>query len=222
MKLTLFNGSPKKGMNNTEALAERFAAGFTESGEHRYAAHRLNGFKDLDEAVRIYRESECVIIAFPLYNYSMTSIVKEFIEKLEPVSREDAGRKMGFLVQFGFPEAIHARALERYLEKLAALLHCGYLGTILKGGCNDMARKPKKHRKEFAAIAEIGRGFGATGSFDKAALGRFSKPETLAFLPGIVLRFITVCINRFYWDADLKKNGAYENRFARPYREMCG
>lgn len=222
MQLTIFNGSPKKGPNNTGALAQKFAEGFAGKDGNEYSAYKLNGFKNLDEAVRIYNASEYVIIAFPLYNYSMPAVVKEFIERLEPLVREGNGKRIGFMVQFGFPEAIHARALERYLERLAGLLNCEYLGTVLKGGCNDLAKKPEKHKKILTGIREIGGDFGKTGRLNKESLKRFSRPETLGFIPKVILRLIAVCINTFYWDVELKKNGAFKNRFAGPYQGIGG
>ena len=38
---------------------------------------------------------------------------------------------VGFVVQSGFPEGLHSRYVERYLEKLAARLGSPYLGTIV-------------------------------------------------------------------------------------------
>ncbi len=218
MKLTVFNGSPKKGMNNTGVLVEKFTEGFMEQGGNRQAVIKLNMLKDLGEAVSAYEDAEYIIIAFPLYNYAMTAVVKEFIEKLGPASREKNGKKIGFLVQFGFPEATHARALERYHEKLAGLLGCEYLGTILKGRCNDLARRPEKHKKILAATYEIGKQFGATGQLSREALAGFARPETLDSVPGIVLHTIAAFVNRFYWDKDIRKNGALEKRYARPYQ----
>jgi len=82
------------------------------------------------DAVKLFKESDYILLAFPLYSYSMPAGVKEFIEELGPLCGGGVNKKIGFLVQFGFREAIHARALEKYLEKFTMLLKCEYLGTI--------------------------------------------------------------------------------------------
>jgi multimeric flavodoxin WrbA len=217
MKLTLFNGSPKRGMSNTQIMAARFTDGFLEREGNTCETFRLNKLKSLDEAVAAFKDSEYIMLAFPLYNFAMTAVVKEFIERLGPACGEGTGKKIGFLVQFGFPEAAHARALERYLERLAGMLHCEYLGTVLKGGCNSLSENPEKHGKILARVQEIGRRFGETGALDAGLLRRFSKPEKLTFIPKIVRSFIAEMINRFYWDPRMKKNGVLRQSFARPY-----
>ena len=64
----------------------------------------------------------------------MPAIVKQFIEALEPLKNRENNPPMGFIVQSGFPEALHSRYVEHYLQKLAARLNAPYLGTIVKGG----------------------------------------------------------------------------------------
>jgi hypothetical protein len=83
----------------------------------------------------IFLRTEYVLLAFPLYTDAMSGGVKRFIELLRPISQHSrkAHPKLLFLVQSGFPEAIHSRAIEKYLQKLAHRLNCDYVGTIIRG-----------------------------------------------------------------------------------------
>jgi len=54
----------------------------------------------------------------------MPGIVKVFIESLEPLCSREGNPDVGFIVQSGFPEAIHSRYVEKYLEKPSLRLGC--------------------------------------------------------------------------------------------------
>ena len=168
MKLTLFNGSPRKGKNNTEVLANKFIEGFQESSDNSCELFKLNKMDNITRVPDIIKKSEYIIFAFPLYSYSMPSIVKEAFETLEPLCGKLKEKKIGFIVQFGFPEAVHARALEKYLEKFSSMLGSNYLGTVIKGGCNDLiAGNVKRNKKILDYIHKIGKTFGESSIFDK-------------------------------------------------------
>lgn len=217
MKLTIFNGSPKPGEDNTGVLAARFAEGFTEAKGNSCETYKLNRFGDLDEAVKIFHDAGCVIIAFPLYNYAMPAIVMEFIERVGRANNTMSRGKIGFLVQSGFPEAVHTRALEKYLEKLAGLLHREYLGTIIKGGCSRLAASPAKFAKVLSDIGIIGERFGETGQLDAKLVARFAGHDRLSFAPKFIMKGIALLMNT-YWNPQLKKNGVYRARDDRPYQ----
>jgi hypothetical protein len=222
VKLTIFNASPRKGVNNTAKLLEKFIEGFTANPENSVNVYRLNEFVSLDEAVEIFRGSENILLAFPLYSYSVPAGVKAFFEKIgidikTRKTDKTQSKRIGFLVQYGFPEAIHARPLEKYLKYVTPMLGCNYLGTIIKGGCDALIKFPEKFFKlTYDGIYNIGNHFGKTGELDEALLKNFSKPEKQGFMLNIILRITAVFINHFYWSAALKKNGVYEKRFDRP------
>jgi len=224
MKLTTFNGSPKKGISNTEVIVNKFIEGFTETKGNTCNTYKLNNFKNLSEAVKILEKTEYILIAFPLYNYAMPSGVKKFIELFEPYCKTNklSDKKIGFLIQYGFPEAIHARGLEKYLEKLCQTLKIEYLGTIIKGGCNNVSdgNGPKSIiEKILEGIYLIGKNFGENKTFDKSILNKYAKPEKSNLLLKIIMRIMIKLINKHYWKAELEKNGTLENSFARPYQE---
>lgn len=221
MRLTIFNGSPKHGGNNTEIMLNKFAEGFLKTEGNACSTYKLNELNNINEAVKLFEKSEYILLAFPLYVYSMPAGVKEFIEALEPISGGCSEKKIGFLVQYGFREAVHARALEKYLEKLALLLKCEYLGTIIKGGCDGLAKQPDSSgtRKILSGIYEIGKLFGETGTLNKELLNKFSKPETQNMLSKVLMKSFVKLANKYYWGAELKKNGVFDQSFAQPYKK---
>jgi hypothetical protein len=169
--------------------------------------------------VAAFAEAECVILGFPLYTDSMPGIVKHFIEALEPLVGRENNPPVGFVVQSGFPEGLHSRYIERYLEKLAARLGSPYLGTIVKGNGEGVRIMPlSMNEKLFANLQAIGAGLASAGRFDPAVLAKIAHPEQFPALLGPVFKvFLRLPIAHSYFDDMLKQNGAYERRFAQPF-----
>jgi len=218
-RITAFNGSPRMAKANTAVLLEQFLKGFTGvPGNSSEVIHigRRAGSGELRQA---FADAECVWLGFPLYTDSMPGIVKTFIESLEPLRGRADNPPIGFLVQSGFPESAHSRHVERYLEALAARLGSPYLGAIIKGGCEGVRLMPDKmNRKLFDGLNELGRNFAESGRLDPVLLSALAKPERYGkgLIPLFKLLSLTPLLS-FYWDGELKKNGAYNRRFARPY-----
>jgi hypothetical protein len=73
-------------------------------------------------------------------------------------------------------------------------------------------------RELFTTLSQLGRNFGETGQLDPALLRILAKPERYpAYLTPIFKLFVRLPNASFYWDGQLKQNGVYEQRFARPY-----
>jgi hypothetical protein len=219
MKLTIFNGSPRGKKSNSKILIEQFVRGFTVTGGNTCQVHYLNRINDSENLARAFEEAECVLLATPLYTDAMPGLVKAFIETLEPYVGRTNNPPIGFIVQSGFPEAAHSRPLERYFEKLAARLDSPYLGTIVKGGVEGIQIQPEKMtRKLFDTFYQIGLHFGETGAFDQDLIQSLAKPERYPRWMGPIFKiFLKTKFGRFYWDSQLTKNGAYDDRFARPF-----
>ncbi len=221
-RLTVFNGSPRGKSGNTPLLLQQFIEGFESSIPHKsHELYHLNRTRDMDTFVDAFENAECVLLGFPLYTDAMPGIVKAFIDRLEPFVGRVQNPPIGFLVQSGFPESAHSRYVERYLEKLARRLGSPYLGTIVKGGGEGLRMMPENmNRKLFDAVRALGRNFGESGMFDASLLkkiaGRENYPGYMA--PVFKLLSKTPLLN-FYWNMQLKENGVYDKRFARPYGE---
>ena len=57
MKLTVFNGSPKMGVNNTDILVKKLTEGFKAYNGNQCKTYKLNKFKDLYEAADNFQRS---------------------------------------------------------------------------------------------------------------------------------------------------------------------
>ena len=219
MKLTAFNGSPRGEESTTTILLKHFLNGFITTEGNTYEMAYLNRVKDGDKFTKLFQEAERVFLAFPLYDDAMPAIVKTFIESLEPLCGRADNPSIGFLVQSGFPEAIHSRYVERYLEKLARRLNCKYLGTVIKGHANRIEEQPGwMTKKVFKSFYKLGKTFGETGEFDDRIVLELAKPEKLPLFQLWIFRLILKTpLANLNWDKLLKENDAYEKRFNKPY-----
>ncbi len=221
MKLTVFNGSPRGKGGNTELMLGRFLSGFASVQGNSSEVFHLQKIKDHPEAAAAFGRAEAVLVGLPLYTDAMPGLVMAFFELLEQYRGRAANPGLGFLVQSGFPEAVHSRALERYLANLADHLACPYLGTMVRGGCEGLRLAPeKRNRRLFSMLEEIGRDFGEKGRFNPALLAGLAGPERFPAAAAAIMKPL-FRLNLFngYWNRMLKANGAYARRFARPYRE---
>ncbi len=218
MKLTVINGSPRAKSSNTGILVGHFAKGFLEAGgntmETLFVQNERPGFGRIIDA---FNSTEYLLLAFPLYIDAMPGTVKELIEALAPYRGKRPDLTVLFVVQNGFPETCHNRPIERYLEKLTKRLGCRYGGAILKGGCEGLdIQPPALVDKIFSRFYQIGRAFGETGMLDPELLKKLAYPE---HLNAENMKQVIPIVNAFLWDGLLKKNGAMEKSFDRPYRK---
>ncbi|MGE5373830.1 MAG: NAD(P)H-dependent oxidoreductase [Bacteroidota bacterium] len=214
-RLSLFNGSPRGRRGNTSLMLEQIARGFGRPAE----THHLVRMKETDKMVQAFAEAECVILGFPLYTDAMPGTVKHFIEALEPLTARGSNPPLGFLVQSGFPEGLHSRYVERYLEKLAARLGSPYLGTIVKGNGEGIRVSPAEATNSiFTDLQKLGAGLAQAGRLDPEILQRLAAPERFpAYLGPVFKVFLRMPGAHSYFDTMLRQNGAYEQRFARPF-----
>jgi hypothetical protein len=227
MRLTLFNGSPRGKAGNTAILLKHFITGFMAAKDNSYEVMYLTQVKDHPAFAEKFRKAQAAIIAFPLYADSMPAIVKDFIETLGPaVAKRSDGKKntatlpaLGFIVQSGFPEAVHSRYVEKYCEKLARRLGTKYLGTVIKGGVEGIQVKPPfLNRRLFVAFRSLGRHFGVTKEFHPIIMKNLAGMERMSAMTRLMFRiFMATGLADMYWNMMLKKHGAYERRFDRPY-----
>jgi multimeric flavodoxin WrbA len=214
-KMTAFNGSPRGKKGNTPIMLEEFMKGF--GGE--YEIHHLVHVKDRDQQVQAFKEAECVWLGFPLYTDGMPGLVKDFIETLEPLLKREYNPPIGFLVQSGFPEALHSRYVERYLAKLASRLGSPYLGTIIKGNGEGIRVMPAEATWGlFDKLKALGAGLTETGKLEPDILKEITKPERYPLILGPLLKlFLKTNIAHSYFDRMLHENNAFERRNDQPF-----
>jgi multimeric flavodoxin WrbA len=220
-KLTLFNGSPRGTKGNTPIILSKLGEGFASVPGHTYELHHLKSKHEAEEYLQVFAEAEAVWLGFPLYTDAMPALVKTFIETLEPLRGRRNNPPIGFMVQSGFPEAQHSRYIEQYLQKLAARLGAPYLGTIVKGNGEGVRLMPDKtNRKLFSTLQALGSGLAESGQMDPDQLARMIGVERYpAILSPLFKLFVRTPLATVYWDGQLKENGVYDQRFARPYVE---
>lgn len=215
--ITLFNGSPRGSHGNSPIFLEQLAKGF--GGENTLV--NLVNVNSTPDHVKNFKEAQCVILAFPLYTDSMPGIVKHFIEALEPLVGYTNNPPIGFIVQSGFPEGLHSRYIERYLEKLAFRLGSPYLGTIIKGNGEGVREMPENmNRPLFENLRIIGKNLAEGKPFNSLILRSIAKPERFPlFLDPVYKIFLRLPLAHSYFDRMLNKNDAYEKRFDQPFLE---
>jgi multimeric flavodoxin WrbA len=220
-RLTIFNGSPRGKKGNTAILLGHFARAFESLPGKTTQVYNLNRLHDREIFHTAFGEADCVLLGFPLYVDAMPGQVKGFIESLADYAGQPGNPSIGFLVQSGFPEAVHTRHVERYLEKLAERLGSPYLGTMLKGGVEGIQAQPEKMTTNlFDTLYQLGRTFGETGLIDPVLLRKLAGIEKFPAYMGPVFQVLShLPLMSFYWDQQLKKNGVYDRRFARPYSQ---
>lgn len=176
-KIVILNGSPRK-TGNTSALAAAFTEGAQEAGntvtEFFLDSMVINGCKGcfgggknpdhpcvqkdgMEQIYPAYREADVVVLASPLYYWSISGQLKTAFDRLFAVAECDPDyrnpQKECVLLMaaegHGFEES------EYWYDRLAKHLGWNSLGKVLCGGV--MAVGDIKDRKELADARELGR-----------------------------------------------------------------
>lgn len=221
MKLTVFNGSPRGRKSNSSVLSKWIAEGAAKAGRIDHEEVFLVKTQEHGLYADKFAESDIALIIFPLYTDSMPGIVAAFIEELAPLAGKMQGRKLGFVVHSGFPEACHSRHVEKYLVRLAELLGADYAGTAVMGTSEPTRLMPESNqRKKKERFERLGESMVKNGTFDKSTLKELAHPEKYAG-PMLLLCKAAAGIGLFNisFKAILKQNNALKNSFARPYEE---
>ncbi len=218
MSLTIFNGSPRFKASNSKLLMEHFMNGYHEVKQEEIEIHYLAQTKHTHEHAEAFEKSSVVILIFPLYTDAMPGIVKLFIEQIAG-KKYGFAKQIGFIVQSGFPESNHSLNMERYLQKLANLLECNYVGTVIKGGVEGIQIMPPFMTvKLYAMFQSLGKEFAVSGKFHPKIVEKLRYPKKMGIFQRWIFHMGSLTgLANFYWNSNLKKNKAYEKRFAKPY-----
>lgn len=213
-KLIIYNGSPRRSGSNSTLILKKVMETLGDKVEIR----DLKKKDKWDEWAEAFKSEKHVMIFTPLYVHAMPSHVMAFIEKL-PASKGS----ISFFVQSGFPESGQSYYLEAYFEQLAIRLERIYLGTAIKGGVEGLQMRPAKGQEAMIEpMVQTIVGLVNEGRFNEALIQQLAKPvrfnKSFSFV--YKLFFKLGLVNSFFWDLHLKKNGAYEKRFDRPYLSL--
>jgi hypothetical protein len=219
MKLAIFNGSPRQKHSNSTILIEHFINGYNKFFDEAPSINYIANIKQQSINIQAFDNAEFIIIIFPLYTDCMPGVVKEFFEKLNERKGFPA-KKIGFIVQSGFPEIIHSVGIERYLQKLVMRLNSQYLGTLIKGGVEGIQIMPGfMTKKLFKNFEMLGEHFANHQEFSPKIKAKLAKPYKMSFFRILSFKlFKFFGFTNFYWNMNLKKNDAYSKRFDRPYK----
>lgn len=220
MKRLLINGSPRGEPSNSRLICSWLAEGMAAGEVPAPDMASLAGPGGTERAVEAFRSADEIVLVFPLYTDSMPGIVAAFTNSLADLdSAARAGKRVGYVVHSGFPESAQSEPLAAYLERMSARLGVGHLGTVIKGGSEGLRLNPGSGSSKTAErFRALGRSLAERGSFDAEALAALARPRRLG--PGLRLLFRVLeptGLLQMYWKVMLKKHGAYERRFDRPY-----
>lgn len=218
MKLTVFNGSGRGRQGNTAVLVDAYVRGFTSLEGNSAEVYTLMPGRDFERCTAAFAEAEHVLLAFPLYTDMVPGVVKAFLETLQPFCGRPGNPSITYLAQCGFPEGVQLRALEAYLAKLSRRLGCRHVGTLLRPNSEGIRETSGKNLSALLnKFEQFGRKLGETGQLDAEELAALPQPERL---PGwVVALFKALNFTGLLdsgWNHELKKNHAYQDRFARP------
>ncbi len=219
MKLLIINGSPKRAKSNTDMMCKWFIEGVENRNEKYFRISYVQMSKmSMTELLEQMKGHDHIILAFPLYGYAMPAMCHELL--LKAMEIDLAKKHFGTMIQYGFPEAVHGRPIERYLEKYAQRRGWTYTGAIVKGGCDNLFhQEDTKHGLQILEqVRGIGAEYGRAGKFDQTRTKSLSMPETQKKKSKWIMRIFAWAANRFYWKKKYTANGVSEkDSFARPY-----
>lgn len=218
-RLALINGSPRGTKSNTKILLEEFVRGIEAAGgNYEIHTYLLNLESKADECANGFLSADIALVAFPLYTDAMPSTVKLFFEKVAHM-KGDRPEKLGFIVQSGFPEAIHTEYIEKYLHRFSQRVGCQYLGTVRRGGVEGLQVRPAAaQRRMLKPFRALGQAFAHDEALDPRICASLIRKRRF---PAVSLPFFRL-LNRLgifdlYWDMQLKQNNAFARRYDQPY-----
>ena len=147
MKITIFNGSPRK--QNTAAMVDAFAQGAKEAGHEIEILHvgkmKIAGClgceychtkgegkciqkDDMDKVMPAYLESDMIVYASPVYYFSMTAQLAAAMQRVYCIGKPAKAKKAALLLSSGSP-VTGKGAVESYKAAM------GYMGIEDCGVC---------------------------------------------------------------------------------------
>ncbi|MEY8353852.1 hypothetical protein AALB39_10895 [Lachnospiraceae bacterium 54-53] len=218
-KWVIYNGSPRGNHSNSKLLIEKIITGMKAQGAENMEVRNLINLKEHKMWAENFSSVENNLFVFPLYVHAMPGSVMKFFEQLKPIKDQEV--HMAFLVQSGFPETSQSYYLRPYLELITKRLGAAFDGTIIKGGVEGIRMKPEKvNKKLFDQMESIGRTYASKGIMDLNLKKEYEKTEYLSKGSQLLFSIFSLTgLTNYYWDYNLKKNGAYDKRFAKPYAE---
>ncbi len=213
MKTLFINGSPKGSRGNTAIYLETMTTQMT--GEYQIKNLVNETAARLAEDMMNY---DTIIIMMPLYIHAMPAKVKELFEQM--AERDFKRKRLGFIAQAGFEDGATFDYLISYLEVFAERLKCEYIGTVVKPGAAGTAILPRfMSGKILQLFKQLGKEYDATQTFSAETRKIMCTPYHLTKKQVRLLSSPPVVrINKVVWHYFLKKNGAFDRNYDRPFK----
>lgn len=209
-KLVIYNGSPRRHRSNTTLILKKV-------GEALGNRVEIRDLKEVDKWegwAEAFASEKHVMFFMPLYVHAMPSHVMKFMEKLQA-----SKGSISFFVQSGFPESSQSHYLEAYFGQLALRLGRNYMGTVIKGGTEDLrVKSTKEQEKTIEPMVNVIAKLVNEGKFNPTDILELAKPIRLVRVEKILIKVLAkIGLINGYWNQQLKENNAYEKRFDCPY-----
>ncbi len=230
MKRLALNASPRGKNSNSRLIISWIAAGLesaTDAGTEPMEVADLASSASLQAHIDAFLEADEAVIVMPLYTdqapgvfMRLANALAERIEADPEATRERLrGKRVGFIVQSGFPESLQSEALRDWLVRLSERLGFESLGIAVRGGVEGIMLRPEKSLKRLKSMyGSLGAAMGRGEAFQKEVLAKLATPRKLNDLARLALSALKPTgLVDFYWNYLLKKNGAWERRFDAPY-----
>ena len=218
-KWVIYNGSPRGVQSNSRLLIEQIILGMHEKGISNIEVRDLYQLNHHKAWADDFTSNENNLFVFPLYVHAMPGLVMKFFEQLKPVDQKEV--HIAYFIQSGFPETSQSYYLKPYLELLTDRLGAKFDGILIKGGVEGIQMKPEKANQQlFDQMKQLGVTYAQKGIIDISLISEYKKEEQLSKFVQILFTILRPTgLPNFYWDYNLKKNGAFKMRFAKPYIE---
>ncbi|MBN2878749.1 MAG: hypothetical protein JXN65_03870 [Clostridia bacterium] len=215
MKLSIYNGSPRGSSSNSDVFSDLLAEGMGNSIE--ISKYYL---KDTAKHQQIINDvSDCYFVVFPLYADLAPYAVKVFFEKMEENKEIYSGKPIYFFIHSGFPEAKQSRLLERYLKYFCKIIGAECKSVCIMGnseGVRHLNRTSKRYNRIKFYMHSFAQDIINDRQFNEEGIRFFHMMETLPKPVLFIFRHFPSIFNKGF-DIMIKKKGAYEKRFDKPY-----
>lgn len=220
MQLLAVNGSPRGKKSNSRIIMEALLSGAKEVENCNSSMIYLNKTSSYEQRITAISDADMILLIFPLYTDSMPGIMMKFIETLHNNRECIAQKKMGFIVQSGFPERHHSIFVQRYIIKLIKKLNCDFIGSAILGGIEGLQSSSEEELEKYnATLKKAGKIILSEGRIEEKMFdslkGPYKFPRIAAFLIKYLMKFKK---GQPFWDDQLKANNAFEHRYDRPYK----
>jgi len=238
MKITVFNGSPRGEKGNTHFIVSEFCKGAKDAGaeiEHVFLAdkdikHCLGCFvcwirtpgicvhdDDMKDLLEKFASSDLVIFATPVYIDNVTGLMKNFMDRMIPISnphfdkdetgeckhtfRQKLPRKFIVVSNCGFPEQTHFQVIRLLARRMMRNFDGEIVGEIYRGG-GEMFREAFMRESPFVQpYRELLHKAGQ----EVVEQGRISEETTAALEQPLVPDAMYINASNKYWNAELAK-----------------